>query len=76
MHKHCFIDVAFIVCPLKLCILRDHEKRNYQKRNTGIAIFGFILEFEEKTEENVLTYIYVPPYGISFYLRNVLYCKE
>jgi len=48
MHKHCFINFSFIVCTLKLCILRNHEKR---KRNTGIAIFEITSEFEKKLEK-------------------------
>ena len=47
-----------------------------RKSITGIAFFKIILEFEKKYDENVFTYIPLPPYGISFYLRNVLYYIE
>jgi len=76
MHKHCFINFAFIFCPWPLCILRNYEKRHYQESNTAITIFEIVLEFEKKKKTNVFTYIHLPPYGISFYLRKVLYSKE
>jgi len=72
MHKHCFINFSFTVCTLKLCILRNHEK---WKRNTGIAIFEIKSEIK-KNGKNAFTYIYLPPYGIPFSLRKVLYSKE
>ena len=32
--KHCFVNFAFISCPLKLCILRDHEKKKLSGKVT------------------------------------------
>ena len=48
------------------------EKETIKKSNTGIVIFKLSLEFEE----NVFTYFHLPPYGISFYLRNVFYFQR
>ena len=39
MHKHCFINFAFIFCPWTVCIVCDQSY-------TGIAIFAIILECE------------------------------
>jgi len=52
------------------------KRETIRKSNTGIAIFKILLKFEKKYETNVFTYIHLPPYNISFYLRNVLYFKE
>ena len=71
LHKHCFINFAFIFCPWKLCILRDHEIRKVTQALISLKLYCI---FELK--KNVFTYIHLPPYGISFYLRNVLYSKK
>jgi len=53
------------------------KKETTRKSSTGIAIFEIILVFEKNYEKTCLrNYIHLPPYGISFYLRNVLYSKE
>jgi len=76
MDKHCFINFAFIFCPYKLCILRDHKKE-IRKRSIGIAIFEFILECEKKYEKMCFhSCIYLTPYGTSFYLRMCLFPKN
>ena len=51
------------------------KNKTIRKSNTGIAripVIEIILEFEK----NVFTYISLPPCGVSFYLRNVLYSKD
>jgi len=52
------------------------KNETIRKSKTGIAIFEFISEFENNRAKHVFTYIYLPPYGISFYLLNVLYFKK
>ena len=73
MYKQCFNNFEFIFCPCVLYV--SMKNKTIRKINTGIAMFKIILEFEKKYKK-LFTYIHLPPYGISFYLRNVLYSKE
>jgi len=80
-HNKNILKLAFLILlfyfDLENCVFYVTMKtETINKSSTDIAIFEIILEFENKYNKDVFTYIYFPPYDISFYLRNVLYSNN